>query len=274
MKLAAAAVAPCASASSSTFSRRRLTAAPAPPLRCMPPSLQRPAVHPVSLFSLVLFLGLDSTRSTPMQSERQERVAHSAFSPFNLKKQTTPTQWRRLPSTSAAAALRVPDAAAAAFSFPAVVICAACAPGPLLFALGAGAAALADAVLAAVAAFAARAAAAWPVLLVFTVAVGWASRGVGLSSSTNSSSSRLSESRKLREALAEHSETLAGIERGISVSWKKREHFNWFQTCSSKLAKEKKRHASPSSPRFHSPTNQQNQPTNHARSHFRSSTAT
>lgn len=85
MKLAAAAVAPCASASSSTFSRRRLTAAPAPPLRCMPPSLQRPAVHPVSLFSLVLFLGLDSTRSTPMQSERQERVAHSAFSPFNLK---------------------------------------------------------------------------------------------------------------------------------------------------------------------------------------------
>jgi hypothetical protein len=38
------------------------------------------------------------------------------------------------------------------------------------------------------------------------------------SSSLSSSSSRLSESRRLREALAEHSETLAGIERGISVS--------------------------------------------------------
>ena len=124
---------------------------------------------------------------------------------------------------TSAAALRVPDAAAAAVSFPAVAICAACAPGPLLFALGAGAAALADAVLAAVAAFVARAAAAWPVLLLFAVAAGWASRGVSFtSSSSGSSSSRLSESRRLREALAEHSETLAGIERGISVSWRER----------------------------------------------------
>lgn len=123
-------------------------------------------------------------------------------------------------SSTSAASLRVPDAAAAAASFPAVVICAACAPGPLLFALGAGAAALADAVLAAARAFAARAAAAWPALVLLAVAAGWASRGAMSSPfpSLSSSSSRLSESRRLREALAEHSETLAGIERGISVS--------------------------------------------------------
>lgn len=156
-----------------------------------------------------------------MQSRRQrEKSLTVPCSLSNLKnKQPTPKQWRRCsPPLTSAAALRVPDAAAAAVSFPAVAICAACAPGPLLFALGAGAAALADAVLAAAAAFAARAAAAWPVLLLFAVAAGWASRGMSLSSS-GSSSSRLSESRRLREALAEHSETLAGIERGISVSF-------------------------------------------------------
>lgn len=120
-------------------------------------------------------------------------------------------------SVVVASAFRVPDAAAAVVSFPAVAICGACAPGPLFFALGAAVAALADAVLAAVAAFVARAAAAWPLLLFFAVAAGWASRGVGAFSSSSSSALRLSESRRLREALAEHSETLAGIERGISV---------------------------------------------------------
>ena len=66
-----------------------------------------------------------------------------------------------------------------------------------------------------------------PALLAAAVAAGWASRGFAASSSSSSlessSSRRLSESRRLREALAEHSETLAGIERGISVR-KKREH--------------------------------------------------
>jgi hypothetical protein len=159
-------------------------------------------------------------------------VSSHAFSMKKIIKQTTTKQWRRSSSSSSpfsTSALRVPDAAAAAVSLPAVALCAACAPGPLLFALGAAAAALADAVLAAVAAFASRLAAAWPVLAFFAAAVaaGWASRGFAASSSSSSlessSSRRLSESRRLREALAEHSETLAGIERGISVR-KKREH--------------------------------------------------